>query len=89
MSSSQRKGLKSLKRRIKQGELLVVESDKSGKFVVCSTVAYIQMGNSHAANDEEILNEQVKDIQNKLRGHTSMRIKLISFRTKNRGLESL
>ena len=54
LNQQQRLGLKTLKLGIKKGELLVAETDKSGKFVVCSRAAYLEMASVHTRKDREI-----------------------------------
>ena len=61
--------LRSLKRKIKEKELLVVPTDKSGKFAVCSVEAYKQMGRESIKKDKEVDQTKVRQIQRDLNGH--------------------
>ena len=79
LSAQQRRGLKSIKSRIKRGEILIAESDKSGKFVVCTPGAYKKMGSVHTIKDRPIDHCEIKKCQSQLRGHTSMWLKITSM----------
>ena len=63
-------GLKSLKKRVGNGELLIIPTDKSGKLVVSSHEDYIASMQPHIANDETISLEERNTIENTLNGHT-------------------
>ena len=54
LSGSQEAGLKSLRKRINEGELLVVPTDKSGTFAAMSRTAYWEAGMVHTKNDKEV-----------------------------------
>ena len=77
LTSTQNKGLKIIKKRIKQGEYLVLKSDKSGKFVVSSRLAYEEMGAKHIKDDRIVDNLEIANIQKKIAGHTSMMIRML------------
>ena len=79
LTPEQNRGLKLIKKRIKEGEYLVLKSDKSNKFVILSREAYIQMGMKHVTEDKELTNSEVTDIQRKITGHTSMLIRILDL----------
>ena len=54
LSPDELKGLKSLKRRIKAGELVVCDTDKSRRFAILSRDQYVKSGLVHTVNDLEI-----------------------------------
>ena len=54
------RGLKYLQKRVSQNELLVVPTDKSGRFAVMSVATYELAGSVHTKNDEEISDSIVK-----------------------------
>ena len=43
--------MRKLTKRVKAGEIVVIESDKSGKLCICSMEAYMAMGDAHAQKD--------------------------------------
>merc|ERR1711888_131401 len=45
-------GLKSLSRRTKDNEIVVVESDKSGKFSIMKQETYLEAGDEHVQGDK-------------------------------------
>ena len=76
LTPQQKKGQKKLQKRIKDKEILVVPTDKTGKLIVASVEAYKKMGEAHTNKDIEIQWENVKEIQRQLNGHTSCWIKI-------------
>ena len=65
LSKDEAKGLKSLKKRIANGDLMVVDTDKSKRFSILSQSQYIESGNVHTSKDIEIAPHQIKKIQKK------------------------
>ena len=63
LSPGEIQGLKSLKSRIKKGELVVCQSDKSNKFCVLSREQYIAAGLSHCSKDLKVNSTEVKRLQ--------------------------
>ena len=62
-------GLKSLKERIKNGEIMVAPTDKSGKLSVNTRDNYIASLESHVNNDIVITWEEKSKIENILNAH--------------------
>ena len=60
LTPSQQLGLKTLKKRIKDHEILVVPTDKSGRFAIVTPEAYEAMGRVHTDKDWEVGPEVVK-----------------------------
>ena len=71
-----RKGLAKLMKRVKEGDLLVLMTDKSGKMMVVSVEDYFRMGLEHIKDDTEVGQDKAKEIQRKLNGHMSMWLKM-------------
>jgi len=63
------KGLKSLQKHIKAGELCVVQTDKSKRFAILSKDQYLQSGLHHTKGHLEIEAKRVKRIQNFVNDH--------------------
>ena len=72
-------GLKSLKQRVTTGDLVVIQTDKSGNFGACSPLAYENMGLKHTSEDLEITPKEVEVIQRRLNHHTSMWMKMVKL----------
>ena len=76
LTFSQRKGLVKLRRRIKEKEIFVILTDKTGKLAVVTREIYEEMGSVHTDKDREIQCEEIRDTQRRLNGHTSSWIKI-------------
>ena len=79
LSSDEIKGLKSLKKRFKEGELVILPTDKTGLFTVMSRDTYLECGKSHTMGDVEVGWDDLKLAQSELNGHTSMMIKIFNI----------
>ena len=75
LTKEEERGLKSLKKRVKEGEIAVMQTDKSGRFAVIGVGEYLRAGGKHTAKDEEVGWEVIKSTQAELNGHMSMFIK--------------
>ena len=75
LTASQARGYKSLKKRVKDGELVVVPTDKSGSLAVMTREAFQKSGMKHTTRDREVGWEVIKESQRELNGHVSMLIK--------------
>ena len=51
-------GISKLKKRVQDNSIVVMETDKSGKLAVASMEAYLEMGQVHIKNDEEVGEEE-------------------------------
>ena len=54
LTDEESRGLEKLKKRVKAGELVVVRTDKSGKFSIMSIEEYRRAGEVHTINDSEV-----------------------------------
>ena len=75
LTKNQVRGLKSLKKRVSEGELVIIPTDKSGNLAVLTRQSYLEAGLKHTKNDREVNWEAVKTSQKEINGHTSMLIK--------------
>ena len=50
LSKSEQEGLKSLRKRLADGDLVILPTDKSGRFAVMSTQTYMKAGQVHSSN---------------------------------------
>ena len=72
------KGLCTLQEKVKDGELLVLKTDKSGKLVPCSQDAYMEMGKVHFSKDREVNIEKVRNLSDEVAAHTSCWLKMFT-----------
>jgi hypothetical protein len=69
LTASEKRGLKSLKKKVKEGVLIICQTDMSGRFCVMSREDYRMAGSKHTSKDREITNEENEEIQRALNGH--------------------
>ena len=79
MSWSQRNGLKKLQKRKKDGDIIILTTDKSNKFAVTDVESYLAMGAVHTDKDREIGEDEVRRIQRLHNGHTAMLAKMTNM----------
>ena len=79
LSNEERRGMKSLKKRVLEGEVVVLPTDKSGRFAIMKREVYEASGLKHCNKDEVVTDEVVKDTQNELNGHMSMLTKVFKL----------
>ena len=75
LTESEARGLKSLKKRVAEGSLIVCQTDKSSRFAIMSQEEYLAAGQKHVAKDEEVSLEFLLKNQSRLNGHVSMLLK--------------
>ena len=76
LTKSEQLGLKSLKKRTEEGEIVVLPTDKTGNFAIMERALYDKAGLSHVKGDVEVGWEDLKSAQRELNGHVSMLIKI-------------
>ena len=69
LTDRQRRGLKSLKVKVKEGWLVITQTDKSGRFAVFSRDEYIRAGEEHTNKDREVTRDYATQNQQLLNGH--------------------
>ena len=79
LTEKQRRGIKSLKSRMKAGEDIILPTDKSGRLAIMSLKTYLKAGMKHTDKDEEITFKDIKDTQADLNGNISMLIKIFKI----------
>ena len=70
LTKEELRGLTSLKKRIKKGELVVMKTDKSGKFSITTREKYLEMGEAHVGNDEVIARKKVRETDKIMNSHS-------------------
>ena len=78
LTKQQAAGIRKLKKRISEGELIVCGTDKAGRLCAMPMEMYMEAGLTHTDGDEEVDGEFVKQCQKKLNGHVSMWIKMLN-----------
>ena len=63
LTTSEKRGLRKLNKRVKAGETVVIKSDKSGKLCICSMEAYMAMGDVHAQKDRLAKWDEIRESQ--------------------------
>ena len=75
LTRGEARGLKSLKKKFTEGSLVVLPTDKSGRFAIMSNENYMRAGSKHVSKDEIVNEEMISKTQNELNGNVSMLIK--------------
>ena len=76
MTEEEQEGLKSLKERIKNKELIVLKTDKSGKLCVASKEEYVKMGLVHVGKDRKIGWKEIEEMEKQINGHSIAWVKM-------------
>ena len=76
LNKQEKEGLESLRKRVSSGELIVVPTDKSGRFSVMDVETYMLAGLKHTKKDEKISIHQIRENQSELNGQVSMILKI-------------
>ena len=79
LTSAEARGLKSLMTRVEEGEIVVLPTDKTGKFSVMRREDYEMAGLSHSQGDREVKWEEIKTAQREINGHVAMLIKIFNI----------
>ena len=67
-----------MKKRVREGEIVVVKTDKSGKLSAMDRDTYIDAGREHTSKDEENTREECERRQKILNGHQSSWLKILN-----------
>ena len=76
LSKDEMDGLESLPEKIRKKDLIVLKTDKSGKFCVVSQDEYRKMGAVHTSKDKLISQRDVVEIEKQLNGHSTFWCKM-------------
>ena len=63
LSAKENRGIKKLKKRLSEGEIMICLTDKSGRFAVMPMEMYHEAAKVHYEKDKEITFEEAEDIQ--------------------------
>ena len=79
LTPAQKRGLKKLKKRVAEGELVCVTTDKSGRLAIMPLELYEAAGEVHCSQDREVTMEFAEETARQLRGHTSAWLKNLNI----------
>ena len=69
LTMGERRGLKSLKKRVADNEIIICSTDKSGRFCVLTREQYLEAGRVHVEKDRKISIEDQGEIERAVNGH--------------------
>ena len=69
LTKEEQDGLKSLRKRVKDGEIMITETDKSKRFSVLTREQYIDSGKKHTEKDILVNKEQIHKVQKYVNDH--------------------
>ena len=69
-----------LRKRVKNKEIVIFQTYKSGRFAVLTYEQYIKDGNAHTVKDREINLDKTEEIQRILNGHMRHWSKILNLR---------
>ena len=75
LTRGQERGLKSLRKRVKDAELVILPTDKSGNFSVMTRGTYEKAGLKHVGGDVPVGNDELWEGQKEINGHVAMLVK--------------
>ena len=69
-NNTQRAAVNKLKKRVENGEVVIMPTDKSSKHAIMSLATYESMGSVHTANDPSVDEQELSKIQRDLNNYT-------------------
>ena len=69
LTEQEQRGLKKLQKRIKENNLVILKTDKSGKFATTNLENYLKMGQEHTDKDKIITRTEIREIETVLNCH--------------------
>ena len=72
LTKTEKDGLFSIRKRMKEGEIVVVKTDKSSKLVLMKREDYLKIGETDCKEDKLLSRTYVKRIQKKMNEHVRM-----------------
>ena len=70
LNRQEQEGLKSLQKRIKEGDLIILKTDKSSKFTVTNRQEYLKMGQEHVNKDKMVNRQEIIETEETINGHS-------------------
>ena len=78
VSNNVKDGIKSVKERVKEKEVVVYTTDKTGEFSIDTTDNYLNVLKEHTINDEKVSEKKVKSLENRCNDHLKQFNKMFS-----------
>ena len=69
LTKSEKEGIRKLAKRRKDQEVVIMNTDKSGRFVITTLEEYKKMGEVHTAKDKIVTATEIDLIERQLNGH--------------------
>ena len=69
LSKREKEGLESLKKRVKEQEIVIAQTDKSSRFALMNRTQYLEAGYKHTSKDRNISWKEVKKLQTTTNNH--------------------
>ena len=82
LSRNQNKGLKTLTNKIASGNIVVFQTDKSGRFSVDTTDNYLRSGECHVEGDTIITQKDHEEIESLLNSHSRCWVRMLGAGTR-------
>ena len=79
LSPAEQRGLKSLQSRVKKGEIVVTETDKSRRFCVLKKSQYTEAGQKHTSKDMKISYSHLHSVQKLVNDHSKWLKKIFNI----------
>ena len=79
LTRQEARGLRKLQKRVKEGSLVVVRTDKSGRFAIMSMSEYERAGRVHTDKDVEVDLAFLQENQRRINGYISMLCKVFKI----------
>ena len=77
LTREEQRGLRKLQKRIRNHEILVIKTDKSGKLAVIDRDKYLEMGKEKCLQDRKIGREEHREIERRIEDHTRFWCKML------------
>ena len=76
LKKSQIRGVMKLKKKVKEGKIVICRTDKTDKMAALSRESYLAAGKEHTSKDVETTREECEERQRTLNGHQSSWLKI-------------
>ena len=79
LTQEQKRGLADIRKKTKDDGVVILETDKTGKFASVSQEKFLEMGNKHTKDDKVVDQVELEAIQREANGHVSMWVKMLGM----------
>ena len=81
LTKDEREAMESIKKRIQNKEIMVTQTDKSGRFALLTHDQYIHSGNKHTSKDKKVTWKDINYLQGQVNNHTWWCSKVLGYGT--------